>query len=379
MGKAVREMERSRQAGAVARLDADLSAQESQADAAGRLWASMGRRGLLGWSIPASYGGGGASYLEIREGLDAFVRGGGRPGTALSWAVHLIVGRTLVAACGNRTQKREILPAMASGRQTVSIALSETGAGSDPKRIRTGAVRKGSSYVLNGEKAWLTNGPIAGLFIVFAVTAERGGKKEFTAFLVPKDTPGLSVVAVPPLGYLAPASHCMIRLEECAVPETAVLGRKGRAWEELSKPFRVVEDIFLSGGAVTGGLGRQLQSLIGAMRRMPGKAPAEAGERIGEAAALLETARRMAGEAAGTLDGRREGTSVERLLVCLHLLVRKSRESLRDAMEAVGDGVFGGAGALAEDIDKLIALSIPASRARQRNWGYALLNGKETS
>lgn len=376
MGKTVREKERSRQTGALARLDAELSAKE--ADAAGRLWASMGRRGLLGWSIPASHGGGGASFVEIREGLDAFVRGGGRPGTALSWAVHLIVGRTLVAARGNRVQKREILPAMASGRQTVSIALSEPGAGSDPKRIRTRAVRKGSSYVLNGEKAWLTNGPMAGLFIVFAVTAERGGKKEFTAFLVPKDTPGLSVAAVPPLGYLAPASHCMIRLEECAVPETAVLGRKGRAWEELSKPFRVVEDILLSGGAVTGGLERQLQSLIGAMRRMPGKAPAEAGERIGEAAALLEAARRMAGEAAGTLDGRRAGTSVERLLVCLHLLVKRGRESLRGAFEALGDGDLEGGGFLGEDIDKLIALGIPASRARQRNWGYALLNGKET-
>lgn len=378
MGIAVREKERSRQAGALARLDAELSAQESQADAAGRLWASMGRRGLLGWSIPATHGGGGASFVEIREGLDAFVRGGGRPGTALSWAVHLIVGKTLIARCGTTRQKREILPAMASGRQTVSIALSEPGAGSDPKRIRTRAVKTRSSYVLNGEKAWLTNGPMAALFIVFAVTAERGGKKEFTAFLVPKDTPGLSVVAVPPLGYLAPASHCMIRLEECAVPETAVLGRKGRAWEELSKPFRVVEDIFLSGGAVTGGLERQLQSLIGAVRRMPGKAPAEAGERIGEAAALLEAARRMAGEAAGTLDGRREGTSVERLLVCLHLLVKRGRESLRGAFEALGDGDLEGGGVLGEDIDKLIGLGIPASRARQRNWGYALLNGKET-
>ena len=159
-------------------------------------WSSPGssggrwpERGLLGWSIPAAFGGEGAGFSDILPAVEAFVAKGGRPGIALSWMVHLIVGRVLIAGFGNGTQKKEVLPGMASGKRTVSIALSEPGAGSDPKRIRTTAVKKGRSYVLDGEKAWLTNGPLADLFIVFAVTGERGREKGLYGFSRPEGNP----------------------------------------------------------------------------------------------------------------------------------------------------------------------------------------------
>ena len=249
--------------------DRDLSARGDAADLgiSGGLWRTMARRGLLGWSIPAAFGGEGARFSDILPAVEAFVGAGGRPGLALSWMVHLIVGKVLIAGAANGKQKKEILPAMAAGRWTASIALSEPGAGSDPKRIRTTAVKKGRSYVLDGEKAWLTNGPLADLFIVFAVTGERGGRKGFTAFLVPRETPGLTVREMPALGYLRPSPHCEIRLEGCNLPETAILGRKGRAWEELSKPFRVAEDVLLS-GAILGGLDRELRQEV---RRLQGE------------------------------------------------------------------------------------------------------------
>ena len=118
----------------------------------GGLWRTMARRGLLGWSIPAAFGGDGARFSDILPAVEAFVGGGGRPGLALSWMVHLIVGKVLIAGSGNGRQKKEFLPGMASGKRTVSIALSEPGAGSDPKRIRTTAVKKGRSYVLDGKR-----------------------------------------------------------------------------------------------------------------------------------------------------------------------------------------------------------------------------------
>jgi len=360
--------------------DRDLSVRGDAADLgiSGGLWRTMARRGLLGWSIPAAFGGEGARFSDILPAVEAFVGAGGRPGLALSWMVHLIVGKVLIAGAANGKQKKEILPAMAAGRWTASIALSEPGAGSDPKRIRTTAVKKGRSYVLDGEKAWLTNGPLADLFIVFAVTGERGGRKGFTAFLVPRETPGLTVREMPALGYLRPSPHCEIRLEGCNLPETAILGRKGRAWEDLSKPFRVAEDVLLS-GAILGGLDRELRQEVRRLRESKGKIENDVKERVGGFAALLETARQVARSAAGDLDGGKQGTGVEARIVAVHLIANTLQESLRGILEEPPGGRPSGPGEPGDDIARIIGLGMYASRARQRKWGDTLLIGKEKS
>jgi acyl-CoA dehydrogenase len=345
-------------------------------EAPGEIWKKMARRGLLGWSIPASYGGVGARFTDILPAVEAFVRKGGRPGLALSWMVHLIVGNVLISDAGNRMQKKEILPAMAAGRVTASIALSEPGSGSDPKRIRTRAVKEADRYVLDGEKAWLTNGPLADLFIVFAVTGEREGRKQLTAFLVPKITPGLTVREMPPLGYLQPSPHCAIRMEGCAVPETAILGCGGRAWEELSKPFRVVEDALLA-GVILGGLDRQLGEIVRGLQGSNRDVGNDIKERIGAVAVQLEVARQIASGAAKDLDRGRQGMDLERKLVALHLIANTLRESIDSVTDGVGN--TRSPGTLGDDIARLIALGIHASRARQRKWADILLVGKEMS
>ncbi|NPV03208.1 MAG: hypothetical protein HPY67_00525 [Syntrophaceae bacterium] len=367
---------RLRRAASLARLDASRYAEGGKPDSLTGLWASMGRRGLLGLSVPPEFGGEGARYVEMRAAMDAFAHEGGRPGLALSWAVHLIVAKTLIAGCGTGRQRREILPAMASGRKTIAIALSEPGAGSDPKQIRTRAVKSGNRYVLDGEKTWLTNGPLADMFLAFAVTDRRAERKGFTAFLVPKETPGLTIAALPPLGFLEPALHCAVRLERCAVPADAVIGREGRAWEDLSKPFRAAEDVLIAGGAVLGGLDRLLRQRIGEWPNRPGDDTAAA-ERVGEAASLLAAARLVAVEAALSLDAGEGGDAVGRRLVSLQRLVGYAREAVRGASEALGCGRRRGTSTFGEDLDKLIALGDPALRARRRKWGYALLSGKE--
>jgi alkylation response protein AidB-like acyl-CoA dehydrogenase len=336
----------------------------------------MARRGLLGWSIPASYGGGGARYSDILPVVEAFVAKGGRPGLALSWMIHLIVGKVLLAGHGNARQKKEILPAMASGRWTASIALSEPGAGSDLKRIRTTAVKKRDHYVLNGEKAWLTNSPLADLFIVFAVTGEREGRKQLTAFLVPRETAGLTVMEMPPLGYLGPSPHGAIRLEECVIPETGILGCKGRAWEELSKPFRVVEDALLA-GIIVGGLDRQLREIARGLKESKGDIGIDIKERFGAVAAQLDVARQIAQGAARDLDGGKPGMDMENKLVAIHLLAKTLQESIDGIREGVGNGRS--PDTLGNDIARLIGLGALASRARQRKRGETILDGKETS
>ena len=365
---------------AVRLADRDLSARDDDGDLeiSGGLWRTMAKGGLLGWSIPAAHGGEGAEFSDILPAVEAFAAKGGRPGLALSWMVHLLVGRVLIAGFGNGTQKKGVLPGMASGKRTVSIALSEPGAGSDPKRIRTTAVKKGRSYVLDGEKAWLTNGPLADLFIVFAVTGERGGRKGFTAFLVPRETPGLTVREMPALGYLRPSPHCEIRLQGCSVPETAVLGRRGRAWEDLSKPFRVAEDVLLS-GVILGGLDLELRQAAGSLRERKGEIENDLKERVGGIAALLETARQVARGVARDLDGGKQGMDVEHGLVAFHLIAKTLQESLGGLLEEQASGGPTGPGAPGGDIARIIGLGMYASRARQRKWGDTLLIGKEKS
>ena len=357
----------------------DLSAQTDAGDlgtSSRGLWRTMARRGLLGWSIPAAFGGDGARFSDILPAVEAFVGAGGRPGLALSWMVHLIVGKVLIAGAANGSQKKEILPGMAAGKRTASIALSEPGAGSDPKRIRTTAVRKGRSYVLDGEKAWLTNGPLSDLFIVFAVTGERGGRKDFTAFIVPRETPGLTVRQMPALGYLRPSPHCEIRLDGCVLPETAILGRRGRAWEELSKPFRMAEDVLLS-GAILGGLDRQVRQTARSCQESRVKIANDVQERFGGFAALLEAARQVARDAAGNLEGGKHVTDVEHRLVSFHIIAKTLQESIRGMIEKPASGGPSGPDATGDDIARLIGLGMHASRARQRKWGETLLIGKE--
>jgi alkylation response protein AidB-like acyl-CoA dehydrogenase len=358
----------------------DLAARDDAGELAisGGLWRTMARRGILGWGIPAAFGGEGARFADILPAVEAFVGGGGRPGLALSWMVHSIVGRVLIAGAGNGRQKKDILPAMAAGRLTASFALSEPGAGSDPKRIRTTAVKMGKSYVLHGEKAWLTNGPLADLFIVFAATGERGGRKAFTAFLVPRETPGLTVREMPALGYLKPSPHCEIRLEGCDLPETAILGQRGRAWDELSKPFRVVEDVLLA-GAILGGLDRELRQTVRSFQESKKEIENDVKERVGGFAALLETARLVARDAARGLDSGKEGTDVEHRLVAFHLIVKTLQEFLGGILEGPPGGRLSGPGVPGDDIARLIGLGMHASRARQCKWGDTLLIGKEKS
>jgi alkylation response protein AidB-like acyl-CoA dehydrogenase len=365
-----------RQAIRVAGEDLSTSGGLPNREAPGEIWKKMAGRGLLGWTIPASYGGGGAPYSVILQAVEAFVMKGGRPGIALSWMIQLIVGKVLISGAGNRAQKMDILPAMAKGRVTASIALSEPGSGSDPKRIRTRAVKKTGRYVLDGEKAWLTNGPLADLFVVFAVTGERAGRKQITAVLVPRNTPGLTVREMPPLGYLQPSPHCAIRMEGCAVPGTAILGRIGRAWEDLSKPFRVVEDALLA-GVILGGLDRQLGEIVRGLKQSNQDIGNDIKEAIGAVAVQMDIARQIAQGAARDLDSGKNGMDIEQKLVAFHLAAKTLQESIDSILESIGSGRS--AGTLGDDIARLIGLGMHASRARQRKRGDKLLLGKGTS
>jgi acyl-CoA dehydrogenase len=131
--------------------------------------------------------------------------------------------------------------------------------------MATTAVKSADGWLLNGQKAYLTNGPIADAFVVVAATGGQDKARTFGAFLVEKNSPGLSVLPPMDIGFLLPAPHGAIRLENVAVLPKALVGTPENALNELVKPFRAVEDALMTGPA-TGALSRQLELIAGIMR-----------------------------------------------------------------------------------------------------------------
>ena len=186
----------------------------------------MGELGFLAGPIEPEYGGSAMDYISyalICEELgraDSSVRG------------FLTVHTSLVSLCirdwGSEQQKHRYLPRLATGEWIGCYALTEPNAGSDVASMETTAREEADSYVLNGEKIWITNGPSAQLAIVFASRDRSARHKGICAFLVETDTPGFHCESMPgkELGHRA-SEHAHILLEECHVPKSALLGAAG--------------------------------------------------------------------------------------------------------------------------------------------------------
>ncbi len=229
------------------------------------IWTEMSKAGMLGLGLPREYGGGGMGYAGLVAACSAFVRAGRNPGLASAWLSHTLIGRLILAQSGTEAQKRDYLPRLASGELTAAVAISEPNAGAHPKRLTSTARREGDFWVLNGEKAWLTNGPIAGLYIVLAISEQMGERKQFSAYLVPRDAPGMSQTDAGSIDFLRPTRHGGLSLKDVRVPATSLLGELGQAFETISKPLREVEDV-LGLGLGQGGRAALLDLLTTAIR-----------------------------------------------------------------------------------------------------------------
>jgi acyl-CoA dehydrogenase len=284
------------------------------------LWRAMGAAGLFRIGLPEEHGGAGGGYAAIAAAEADLAEHGGALGFAMSWAGHQLIARAFILGFGNAAQKQVLLPALAAGTSTMSVAISEPDAGAHPKLLRTTAHEDGGDFVLDGEKAWVTNGPIADRFIVLAITAQQDWRKRYSAFLVPRDAPGLTLVEMPPLEALKPSPHCRLRLEACRVQADARLGPPHTAYETMALPFRDIEDaIGLSG---TAGLLRFV------LRRLAAGTPSspETAARLGEIAGLAAVLRRTAAHLASVLDGDHRADGGETLVgaraLVTHLLGR---------------------------------------------------------
>src|SRR6058998_569664 len=143
--------------------------------------ALLGQQGLMGLYIPEAYGGTDMGTLAFCLAVEEIAWA--CASTAVIYLVQYAGGWPIVAA-GSEEQKRRYLPRLASGEITAAFSLSEPGAGSDAASISTLAVRRGDRYLLNGTKAWVTNGSHAGVLTLFATVDRARGRHGVTAFLV---------------------------------------------------------------------------------------------------------------------------------------------------------------------------------------------------
>jgi acyl-CoA dehydrogenase len=176
------------------------------------------------------------SYREIARIKAALVERTGLLGVGGVWGGRQLVGRWFIEGFGTGAQKAAWL-----GR-TAAVSISEPGVGAHPKLLTTRAEPMGGGWRVTGEKAWTSNGPIADVLIVLAITSEDAGRKRYSMFLVPRNTPGLTLKDMPGFHALRPSRHSQVLLDGCEVPADALLGPAGRAYDHMALPFRDVED-----------------------------------------------------------------------------------------------------------------------------------------
>lgn len=191
-------------------------------------WLALGKQGLLGASITPAYGGEGLGALDTARLFEAFGRGCPDTGLVFAAAAHLFACAMPIAEFGAPGLRERLLPDLCAGRAIAANAMTEPGAGSDVSTLATTATRVDGGYLLNGTKSFVSNGPVADLFVTYATTDPAAGHFALTAFAVERAAQGIRVgEPFRKLGMTScPASE--VEFVDCFVPDEGVLGERGQ-------------------------------------------------------------------------------------------------------------------------------------------------------
>jgi alkylation response protein AidB-like acyl-CoA dehydrogenase len=190
-------------------------------------WKKCAAMGVHGLPVPTEYGGLGMDALTTVGVLESLGYGCRDNGLVFSINAHMWTLETPLMGFGTEAQKKQYLPRLCSGDLIGANAMSEPNAGSDAYSIATTATKKGDAYVLNGSKVFVSNGPIADIYLVFANVDPKLGPNGVTGFLVERDTPGLSLGKHTAKMGIRTSPMCEVYFDNCAVPEANRLGREG--------------------------------------------------------------------------------------------------------------------------------------------------------
>jgi len=211
------------------------------------LWRTFGDLGLLGITVGEEYGGSGLGYLAHAVAMEEISRGSAS--VALSYGAHSNLCVNQIHRNGSAEQKAHYLPRLVSGEHIGALAMSEPNAGSDVVSMKLRADRRGDRFVLNGSKTWITNGPDAHTYVIYAKTEPEKAAHGITAFIVERDWTGFSRGSKFDKLGMRGSNTCELFFDDVEVPEENVLGQVNGGVRVLMSGLDY-ERVVLAGGPV---------------------------------------------------------------------------------------------------------------------------------
>jgi alkylation response protein AidB-like acyl-CoA dehydrogenase len=195
----------------------------------------MSEMSLLGLPFPEKYGGSEATPLATCIAMEAMSSAGVDAGTPLAWGAHMILCGVPIWLLGTEAQKEKYLPKICSGEWIGAFGLTEPGSGSDAAAMKTTAQRRGDRWILNGSKMFITNAPVADLFIVFAATDKSARNRGISTFIIERGFPGFSVGRdLVKMGNRTSVTSELV-FDNCEVPDENLLGPENLGFLAVGK------------------------------------------------------------------------------------------------------------------------------------------------
>ncbi len=211
------------------------------------LWPALGAQGLLGITVPERFGGAQLGYLAHVVVMEEISRASGAVG--LSYGAHSNLCVNQLRLNANDAQCAHYLPRLVSGEHVGALAMSEPGAGSDVVSMQLRAEKRGDGYVLNGRKMWITNGPDADVFVVYAKTDPAAGARGISAFIVERGARGFSTAQKLDKLGMRGSGTCELVFDDCHVPAENLLGSENGGVRVLMSGLDY-ERVVLAGGSL---------------------------------------------------------------------------------------------------------------------------------
>jgi isovaleryl-CoA dehydrogenase len=211
------------------------------------LWPALGAQGLLGITVPERFGGAQLGYLAHVVVMEEISRASGAVG--LSYGAHSNLCVNQLRLNANDAQCARYLPRLVSGEHVGALAMSEPGAGSDVVSMLLRAEKRGEGYVLNGRKMWITNGPDADVFVVYAKTNPAAGARGISALIVERGARGFSTAQKLDKLGMRGSGTCELVFDECRVPGENLLGTENGGVRVLMSGLDY-ERVVLAGGSL---------------------------------------------------------------------------------------------------------------------------------
>ena len=211
------------------------------------LWPALGGQGLLGITVPEHLGGAGLGYLAHVIVMEEISRASGAVG--LSYGAHSNLCVNQLRLNGTDEQCRRYLPKLLSGAHVGALAMSEPGAGSDVVSMQLRAEKRGDAYLLNGRKMWITNGPDADVFVVYAKTDPAADARGISAFIVERDSRGFRTAQKLDKLGMRGSGTCELLFDDCRVPAQNLLGAENDGVRVLMSGLDY-ERVVLAGGSL---------------------------------------------------------------------------------------------------------------------------------